>query len=121
MGLLTCDDTIRATTLLQHGRTQQYVANLLGVNQFSIPSLARRLRKTGDVRKRPRQGRKRATMDKRFLTLNCLHDRTTTAVQLRSIVYAIQEAQVRGRTKKVKTTQSLCSSPCYILILLSHH
>ncbi|GJQ65124.1 hypothetical protein Trydic_g7268 [Trypoxylus dichotomus] len=72
MGFLMRDVAIRATSLLQHGRSQQ------------------RLRETGDVRRRPGQGKKRATsvVDDQFLTLNSLRDSTTTAVQLRRLEHA---------------------------------
>ncbi|KAF2893639.1 hypothetical protein ILUMI_12534 [Ignelater luminosus] len=61
---LNRDNAIRAVTLLQERRSQQYVANLLGVNQSTISRLSRRLRETGDVRRRPGQGRKRATSNR---------------------------------------------------------
>ncbi|KAF2887211.1 hypothetical protein ILUMI_18962 [Ignelater luminosus] len=83
MAPLNRDDAVRAATLIQEGKSEQYVANLLGVNQSTISRLSKRLQETGDVRRRPGQGRKRATsaIDDRFLTLNSLRDRTLTAIK----------------------------------------
>ncbi|KAF2894395.1 hypothetical protein ILUMI_11781, partial [Ignelater luminosus] len=65
-------DTVGRARKRAEGRSQQYVANLLGVNQSTIFQLSRCLLETGDVRRKPGRERKRATsaIDDRFLTLN---------------------------------------------------
>ncbi|KAF2884458.1 hypothetical protein ILUMI_21724 [Ignelater luminosus] len=116
------DNPIRAKTLLQEGRSQQYVANLLGVNQSTLSRLARRLRETGDVRRRPGQGRKRADLarDDRFLTLNSLRDRTLTAIKFQGMLddttrgAQVSKRTVRRRLGKVDL-RARCPARCPIL------
>jgi transposase len=125
MAPLNRDNCIRATTLLQSGKDQQYVANLLGVNQSTISRLARRLRETGDVRRRPGQGRKRKTsaIDDRFLTLSSLRDRTLSSIQLQNMLDATRFVQVSPTTvrRRLKEVNLRARRPARCPILLPRH
>ena len=58
---LTHDEVVRALTLLEDGRSQRYVARVLGVNHSTIVRLAQWFHETGSVARRPGQGRRRVT------------------------------------------------------------
>ncbi|RZC40183.1 HTH 38 domain containing protein [Asbolus verrucosus] len=78
---LTHEEAIRALALLQNGRSQRYVAGVLGVHHSTIVRLAQRHQETGSVDRKPGQGRRRVTSvrNDRFLRLTALRIRHCTA------------------------------------------
>lgn len=100
MPVLSRDNAIRATVLLEEGRNQNYVAFRLGVNQSTISRLQRRLRETGNVGRRRGQGRKRASsaVDDRFLQLSSLRNRTLTAPELQNNLETTRGIRISERT-----------------------
>jgi transposase len=83
---LTHEEAVQALALLQDGRSQRYVARVLGVNHSTIVRLAQRHQETGSVDRRPGQDRRRVTSvrDDRFLRLTALRTRHCTARLLQS-------------------------------------
>lgn len=76
----------RAVTLLQEGRSQRYVAQVLQTSQPVIHRLWLRFREVGIVRRRPYPQRQRITTPRedRHLVNLSLQQRTRTASQLRN-------------------------------------
>ncbi|XP_072383871.1 uncharacterized protein [Diabrotica undecimpunctata] len=81
---LTRDQVVRIISLSEDGRSQRYVANLVGVNQSTVSRVVVRYRETGLYERRAVTGRPRTTMhvDNRFLVLQALRRRHVTSSQL---------------------------------------
>jgi transposase len=97
---LTHEEAIQALALLQDGRSQRYVARVLGVNHSTIVRLAQRHQETGSVDRRPGQGRRRVTSvrDDRFLRLTALRSRHCTARLLQSEMLAARDVEISLQT-----------------------
>jgi IS30 family transposase len=54
---LAHEEAVQALALLKAGRSQRYVARILGVNHSTIVRLTQRHQETGSVDRRPGQGR----------------------------------------------------------------
>ena len=97
---LSHDEVVRALTLLEDGRSQRYVARVLGVNHSTIVRLARRYHETGSVARRPGQGRRRVTSpwDDRFLHLTALRTRHCTAGLLQMELFGARDVDISVET-----------------------
>jgi transposase len=99
---LTHEEAVQALALLQDGRSQRYVARVLGVNHPTIVRLAQRHQESGSVDRRPGQGRRRVTSvrDDRFLRLTALRTRHCTARLLQSEMLAARDVEISLQTVK---------------------
>lgn len=81
---LTRDEANRAIGMLQSGRLQQEVANVLNVSQSVISRLNSRFNETGSVSERPRIGgpRKTTPAQDRFVTLSARGEPLSTCRHL---------------------------------------
>jgi transposase len=97
---LTHEEAVQALALLQDGRSQRYVARVLGVNHSTIVRLAQRHQETGSVDRRPGQGRRRVTSVRhdRFLRLTALRTRHCTARLLQSEMLAARDVEISLQT-----------------------
>jgi transposase len=100
---LTRDQVIRIITLVEDGRSQRYVANLVGVNQSTVSRVVSRYQETGGFERRPVQGRPKATTpaDNRFLSIQALRRRHVTSTQLQHDLAATRNTQVSSHTVDV--------------------
>lgn len=91
---------IRIQTLSAEGLTQREVAQRLGISCSTVCRTLRRFRETGSNRRRPGQGRPRATsaMDDRFILLTALRDRFQTSTQLSNRLRDVRQVQISGLT-----------------------
>jgi transposase len=97
---LTHEEAVQALALLQDGRSQRYVARVLGVNHSTIVRLAQRHQETGSVDRRPGQDRRRVTSvrNDRFLRLTALRTRHCTARLLQSEMLAARDVEISLQT-----------------------
>lgn len=97
---LTKEEAVKAVTLVQEGRSQRYVANVLGVQQSTISRVVRRYTDTGHFSRREGQGRKRVTtaVDDRFLRLTALRTRHCTARMLKNDLLAARNVAICVQT-----------------------
>lgn len=98
--VLSAVDTARAIALIYDGRSQYYVARVLGVTRCSVQRAVERFRVTGGYTRRPGSGRRRRTnaQDDHFLELRVLRSRDTTAVEARNGLEEIRGVAVSERT-----------------------
>ena len=104
---LSATDAARAIALIQDGRSQYYAARVLGVTRCKVQRAVERFYETGDFSRRRGSGRRRCTniRDDRFIRLNVLRDRTTTATMTRSRLeevrgVAVNEITIRRRLRE---------------------
>lgn len=97
---LSRDQVIRIVSLVEDGRSQRYVANVVGVNQSTVSRAMTRYTETGEYERRPVQGRPRATTpaDNRFVTLQALRRRHVTARQLQHDLAVTRNTHVCSET-----------------------
>lgn len=97
---LTRDQVVRIITLIEDGRSQRQVANLLEINQSSVSRVVARYRETGGYERRPVPGRPHCTTraDDRFLSLQALRRRHVTARQLQNDLSRARNTQVSTQT-----------------------
>ncbi|KAI4469628.1 helix-turn-helix domain [Holotrichia oblita] len=89
-------DTVRAVALIQDGRSQYYVARVLGVSRCNVQRAVKRFNEFGVYTRRNHCGRKKSTSerDNRFITLNVLRDRKVTFVQMKNRFENVRQVQV---------------------------
>jgi transposase len=104
---LTNAEAQTAVTLYTEGYTQVGVAQILNVSQSSVSRVFRRYGETDSFTRRPGQGPSRSTTARqdRFLRLQTLRDRTTTARNLqnnprRTHQVTISDQTVRNRLRE---------------------
>lgn len=97
---LTALEVVRALTLLDEGRSQRYVARILGVHHSSVNRALRRFRETGCYTRRQGQGRSRKTTerDDRFLRQTTLRNRMVTSVELQQQLRQVRNVQISAKT-----------------------
>ena len=80
---LSREEAAQAVALVEDGRSFRYVAEVIGSSLGSIHRAVQRYRELRTYDRRRGSGRRRSTSarDDRFLTLQVLRDRHTTAVQ----------------------------------------
>lgn len=122
---LSPTDAARAVALIEDGRSQRYVANLLGVSQANIHRTYRRFTETGNYTRRPGSGMTRSTLprDDRFLHLFILRNRDATAVQARNRLEDVREVNVSERTvrRRLNEVGLIARRPANGPELLPHH
>ncbi|XP_072376013.1 uncharacterized protein, partial [Diabrotica undecimpunctata] len=93
---------VRIFSLIEDGRSQRYVANLVGLKQSTVPRVVVRYRETGLYERRAVTGRPRATthVDNRFLVLQALCRRHVTASQVQHDL--VETRNVRVSTETVR-------------------
>jgi transposase len=93
---LNNEEAVRAIALIEDGRSQRYVANLLGVQQSTISRVVQRYRETGQYSRREGQGRRRITtaVDDRFLRLTAMRTRHCTARMLQTELIAARNVHI---------------------------
>ena len=97
---LSVTDAARAVALIQDGRSQYYVARVLGVSRCKVQRAVKRFNEFGVYTRRNRCGRKKCTSerDNRFITLNVLRDRKLTSVEMKNRLEDVRQVQVSDRT-----------------------
>lgn len=95
-------EAVRASTLLDEGYSQRFVANLLGVNYSTISQIVRRFDETVPYSRRPGQGRKCCTSErgKRFLRQHALRNRTVTSSFLKNELQVTPNVILSARTNR---------------------
>ncbi|GFY14793.1 HTH_Tnp_Tc3_2 domain-containing protein [Trichonephila clavipes] len=85
---------------LESGQTHRSVADAVGVTRSVIARLWNRLQETGNVRRRPRVGRPRATTstDDRYIQLTARRNRTENATQLQRQLLLATGRRVSSQT-----------------------
>lgn len=98
--VLTPTDAARAVALVQDGRSQYYASRILGVTRCSVQRAVQRFNETGSFSRRRGSGRRRSTnvRDDRFVTLNVLRERNTTAVMARNRLEEVRQVPVNEIT-----------------------
>lgn len=98
--VLTPTDAARAVALVQDGRSQYYASRILGVTRCSVQRAVQRFNETGSFSRRRGSGRRRSTnvQDDRFVTLNVLRERNTTAVMARNRLEEVRQVAVNEIT-----------------------
>lgn len=93
-------EAVRATALIEGGRSQRYVAKLLGVSHSSISRMLKRVQETGSHARRPGQGRPRAFAEKddEFLVQSLLRDKNIKSGELRNVLLEVRNVNVSDRT-----------------------
>ena len=83
---LRVQDSVRAVSLIDDGRSYRYVTDRIGALIGSIHRAVQRFWEFNMFSRRPGSGRKRSSTerDDRFMTLEVLRDRHTTAVQVQN-------------------------------------
>lgn len=102
------DQVVRIVSLIEDGRSQRYVANLVGVNQSTVSRVVARYHETGGYQRRAVPGRPHATTpaDNRFLLLQALRQRHITATQLQYELAATRNVRVSSETVRHILRQS---------------
>lgn len=122
---LSNDECVRASTLLEEGRSMRYVANLLGVNHSTISRMARRLRETGTHHRRRGQGRRRATnqIDERFLRQQVLRNRKCTSRELSNQLETVRNVRISALTvrRRLKEAGLASRRPASAPLLTADH
>lgn len=98
---LSVTDAARAVALIQDGRSQYYVARVLGVSRCKVQRAVKRFNEFGVyTRRRNHCGRNKCTTerDDRFITLNVLRDRKLTSVEMKNRLEDVRQVQVSDRT-----------------------
>ena len=97
---LNIEEVIRATTLLQEGRSQRYVVQLFHVTQSVISRLWNRHREYGFVVRRPYPQRVRRTTRRqdRYLVQAALRERTLTARNLQNLLIIATGTRISTQT-----------------------
>lgn len=108
MSNLTTEQVARIIALIEDGRTQTYVANLMNINQSSVSRAVSRYRETGNYRRRPVFGRPRCTsrQDDRYLRLQALRLRHVTARQLQNDLNNVRNTRVSSQTVRNRLRES---------------
>lgn len=122
---LNANEKVRVLTLLQEGRSQRYIANIVGTTQSVVSRLLRKHTETGNDLRRHGSGRRRKTTvaEDRFMRIQVLRNRTATArdVQrdlLRATGRLISDQTVRNRLHKA---QMASRRPAKVRQLLVRH
>ncbi|KAJ3662782.1 hypothetical protein Zmor_007111 [Zophobas morio] len=122
---LTHDEVVPALTLLEDGRSQRYVARVLGVNHSTIVRLAQRYHETGSVARRPGQGRRRVTSqwDDRFLRLTALRTRHCTTRLLQMELFGARDVYISVQTVRNRLRKDILRArvPAKGLLLIRAH
>lgn len=97
---LTEEQAVKVITLIEDGRSQRYVANVIGVQQSTISRIVSRYRETGQCSRREGQGRRRITtaVDDRFLRVTALRTRHCTARMLQRDLLAATNVNMSLQT-----------------------
>lgn len=97
---LTEEEAVKVITLIEDGRSQRYVANIIGVQQSTISRVVRRYRETGQYCRREGQGRRKITaaVDDRFLRVTALRTRHFTARMLQNDLLAARNVNISLQT-----------------------
>lgn len=97
---LSVTDAARAVALIQDGRSQYYVARVLGVSRCKVQRAVKRFNEFGVYTRKNHSGRKKCTSerDNRFITLNVLRDRKLTSVEMKNRLEDVRQVQVSDRT-----------------------
>lgn len=122
---LTNDECVRASTLLDEGRSMRYVANLLGVNHSTVGRIIRRFRETGSHARKRGQGRKRVTSprDERFLRVQVLRNRKCTSRELSNELEAARNVRISALTvrRRLKEAGLASRKPAIAPLLTAAH
>lgn len=97
---LSVEDCVRAITLVEEGRTQSYVAQLLRVDQSTISRVIKRFQENGQYHRRAGSGRNRCTTlaEDRYIKLICLRKRFVTGRSIKSDLIGSRDAPISERT-----------------------
>lgn len=97
---LSPEQAAQAVALVEDGRSMRYVAEVLSTTPSTISRTVQRYRETGSFARRPGTGPRRATSerDDRFLQLQVLRDRHTTAIEARNRLHQVRGVNVSERT-----------------------
>lgn len=93
---LSIETSAQIVALVQDGRSQRYVARNFHVSRSTVQRVLERFRETGSNARRPGSGRNRKTtaQEDRFLQLNTLRNRQTTALQLKNQLFEARGTEV---------------------------
>lgn len=104
---LSVTDVARIVALIEDGRSQRYVSETLGKPRTTVQDAWNRYMETGNFNRRVGSGRKRKTsaIDDRFIVLNALRNRRTTAVHNQHLLQTVRrivvsESTIRRRLKE---------------------
>lgn len=105
---LTVADVSKIVALIEDGRSQRYVSRTLEIPRTTVQDAWNRYLETGTCERRAGSGRKRVTtlVDDRFLVLNTLRDRRSTAVQLQHRLLTVRGIQISERTIRRRLVES---------------
>lgn len=101
-------DVARLVALIQDGRSQRYVSRTLGLPRTTVQDAWNRFVQNGTFIRRAGSGRRRATtaVDDRFVVLNALRNRRTTAIYLQHRLRTVRRVQVSERTIRRRLVES---------------
>lgn len=107
MNNLTPEQVARIVALIEDGRSQTYIATVMGINQSSVSRAVGRYRETGSYRRRPIPGRPSCTTpaDNRYLRLQALRRRHVTARQLQNDLARARNTRVSTQTIRNRLRQ----------------
>lgn len=109
---LSATDVARIVALIEDGRSQRYVSQTLGKPRSTVQDAWNRYMETGNFNRRVGSGRKRKTsaIDNRFIVLNALRNRRTTAVQIQHRLQTVRRIVVSERTIRRRLKENDLSS-----------
>lgn len=105
---LSPEASASAVALIEDGRSYRYVAERLGASIGSIHRAVKRFRETNSYSRRRGSGCKRATTarDDRFIRLEVLRDRNSTAVQIQNRLRHSRQVEVSKWTIRRRLHES---------------
>lgn len=97
---ITVEEVARAVALVEDGRSVRYAARSIGKPETTVRRAITRYRETNSYSRRHGSGRPRATSarDDRFVILQSLRDRHSTAVQLAQRLRGVRGTAVNSQT-----------------------
>lgn len=98
--VLRTEDVCKVVALIEDGRSQRYVSNALGIPRTTIQDAWNRYVETGNCTRQLGSGRRRATtaIDDRFIRLNTLRNRRSTAPNLQHRLEMVRRVIISERT-----------------------
>ncbi|KAJ4442359.1 hypothetical protein ANN_03945 [Periplaneta americana] len=114
---LSSEDVTTTVALVENGHSLRYVTRVIRALLDTICSAMQRYRKLGKYDRRRGSGRRRSTSgrDDRFLTLQVLRDRHSTAVQTRNRLENVRHVRVSEQTVRRRFAEAnlLSVRPAY--------
>ncbi|KAI4457285.1 homeodomain-like domain [Holotrichia oblita] len=108
---LSVTDAARAAALIEDGKSQYYVARVLGVSRCKVQRAVKRFNEFGVYTRRNHCARKKSTseqLDNRFITLNVLRDREVTSVQMKNRLEDVRHEAVSPTILGVSPPSNVC-------------